>query len=73
MAMAFDFPWFVDKYGVHAGFFTYAGICLVATVFFWALVPETKGKSLEEIERHWLAGCVPVAEGEGSRNLREVT
>ena len=55
MAMTIAFPWFVDKYGVHAGFFTYAGICLVATVFFWALVPETKGKSLEEIERHFSA------------------
>jgi SP family arabinose:H+ symporter-like MFS transporter len=50
----FIFPWFVDKYGIHAGFFVYAVICLAATVFFWALVPETKGKSLEEIESFWV-------------------
>jgi SP family arabinose:H+ symporter-like MFS transporter len=48
------FPVYVKEYGVHTGFFTFAGLCLAATVFFWRLVPETKGKSLEEIERHWL-------------------
>jgi MFS transporter, SP family, arabinose:H+ symporter len=51
----FLFPWFVSKYGTHTGFLVYAVICLVATVFFYLLVPETKGKSLEEIQAHWLA------------------
>lgn len=54
MLSAFLFPWYVDRFGMHAGFFTFAAICLVATVFFWLFVPETKGKSLEEIERHWM-------------------
>jgi SP family arabinose:H+ symporter-like MFS transporter len=49
----FLFPWYVDRYGMHTGFFTFAAICLVATLFFWKFVPETKGKSLEEIARHW--------------------
>lgn len=52
---AFFFPWYVERFGMHAGFFTFAAICFVATIFYWAMVPETKGKSLEEIERHWLA------------------
>ncbi len=51
---AFLFPWFVNRFGMHTGFFTFSIICLVATVFFCKLVPETKGKSLEEIERFWL-------------------
>jgi len=52
---AFLFPWFVARFGMHLGFFTFAGICAVATVFFWRLVPETKGKSLEEIEGFWVS------------------
>jgi len=51
---AFLFPWFAARFGMHAVFLTFAGICLVATVFFWRFVPETKGKSLEEIEEYWL-------------------
>ncbi|MBN2293472.1 MAG: sugar porter family MFS transporter [Pirellulales bacterium] len=52
-ASAFLFPWYVANFGMHTGFFTFSLICLLATIFFWWLVPETKGKSLEEIERHW--------------------
>jgi len=49
----FLFPWYVERFGVHTGFFTFAAICAVATAFFWRLVPETKGKSLEQIESYW--------------------
>ena len=50
---AFLFPWFVQQTSVGASFFTFAGFCLIATVFFYRFIPETKGKSLEEIEQHW--------------------
>ena len=53
MLSAFLFPWYVERYGVHTGFLTFAAICLIATLFFWRFVPETKGKTLEEISKHW--------------------
>jgi SP family arabinose:H+ symporter-like MFS transporter len=51
---AYLFPWYVATFGMHTGFFTFAAICFIATVFFWRFVPETKNKSLEEIEEMWL-------------------
>lgn len=54
------FPWFVERFGMAAVFFVAAGLCGVATAFFRAVLPETKGKSLEAIERMWLT---PAATG----------
>ena len=31
----------------------YGGICILAAVFVWRLVPETKGKTLEDMSRLW--------------------
>jgi MFS transporter, SP family, arabinose:H+ symporter len=50
---AFLFPVIVEKAGMGTSFFIFAGFCLVGTIFFYRLVPETKGKSLEEIEKYW--------------------
>ncbi len=51
--VAFIFPWYVSKIGMNFGFFTFAFMCLMAAIFFYLYVPETKGKSLEEIEKYW--------------------
>jgi SP family xylose:H+ symportor-like MFS transporter len=34
-------------------YFLFASVCLIAILFVWRLVPETKGKSLEEMEQIW--------------------
>jgi MFS family permease len=50
---AFAFPWVVERFGMAAAFLAAAGICGVATAFFFRTVPETKGRSLEAIEAGW--------------------
>jgi SP family xylose:H+ symportor-like MFS transporter len=47
-------PWLVQTFHRGFPFWLYGAFCAVLLVFVWAFVPETKGKTLEEIERHWL-------------------
>jgi magnesium-transporting ATPase (P-type) len=41
----------LESLGSAGTFWMFAGICIVATVFVFFVVPETKGKSLEEIQQ----------------------
>ncbi len=43
--LSYGFHWFT--YGL------YGAICILAAVFVWKLVPETKGKSLEDMSKLW--------------------
>ena len=43
----------VNAIGVSGAFWLYAVICIFTFGFVWRAVPETKGKTLEEIERSW--------------------
>ncbi|OJV18059.1 MAG: hypothetical protein BGO21_14700 [Dyadobacter sp. 50-39] len=45
------FPVMNQYFGVPVTFLTHAAICLVYYFFIRTSVPETKGKSLEEIEK----------------------
>lgn len=47
------FPRMLDRFAGNT-FHIYAAMCALCFVFVAAWVPETKGKSLEEIERSWL-------------------
>jgi len=46
--------WLIDKFHHAFPFWLYGFLCAVLVLVMWLLVPETKGKSLEEIEKHWL-------------------
>ena len=46
-------PWMFERLGQAATFWVYAVMCAVAFVFLASSIPETKGKTLEEIERSW--------------------
>ncbi len=46
------FPWMIEALG-NGTFYLFSGICALAVLFVFTMVVETKGKSLEEIERMW--------------------
>lgn len=46
-----SFPVMKDAWGLPATFLVHAGLCLVYFLFVRVRIPETKGKSLEEIEK----------------------
>jgi sugar porter (SP) family MFS transporter len=48
--VALTFPPLLEALGVGGLFAIYTFICLAAVLFTWLLVPETKGRSLEQIE-----------------------
>lgn len=50
------FPTLLATIGVAGTFGIFAGMCLIGIVFAWLLVPETRGISLERIERHLRSG-----------------
>lgn len=46
-------PWLIGHFNQAFPFWLYALMCGVTVVFVWFFVPETKEKSLEEIEQMW--------------------
>jgi len=44
-----------DSFNGALPYFIFASLCIVAMIFVWILVPETKGKTLEEMEALWAA------------------
>ncbi len=61
MAASFLFPMLADALGLAVVFFVNAGIAALALPFWAFVMPETRGRSLEAIEEHWLAGQSPAA------------
>ncbi|HNU53266.1 MAG TPA: sugar porter family MFS transporter [Verrucomicrobiota bacterium] len=51
--VAQTFPVLVERIGTGTTFWVYGVFCIVAIAFVALFVPETKGRTLEEIERSW--------------------
>lgn len=50
-----SFPPMLDSIGPGITFWIFGGMSLIAFLFTWRVIPETKGKTLEEIESLWSA------------------
>ena len=48
--LTYTFPLLNAALGAAGTFWTYAAVCLAGAVFLWLRLPETKGRTLEEIE-----------------------
>src|SRR6185312_13419145 len=55
LIVTFPFLTMIHALGVTGTFGIYAVLCVVTFVFIWTMVPETKGKTLEQIQREWEA------------------
>lgn len=58
--VALGFPPLLEAFGVGTLFAGFALICLFAWVFAWRVVPETKGRTLEQIEDDFRTSSIPV-------------
>lgn len=47
--------WLLEKFHHAFPFWLYGIFCVALVTFVWRFVPETKGKTLEEIEKHWMS------------------
>jgi SP family galactose:H+ symporter-like MFS transporter len=56
MVVAMTFLSLLEFAGTGATFLVYAGVCLAALIFSWFMVPETRGRSLAQIEANLHAG-----------------
>ena len=63
LIVAVTFLTLTQVLGKSATFWLYGAISIAAWLFAFFLVPETKGKTLEQIEAHWQAGTKPKASG----------
>jgi len=48
-----DNVWLTDKFHHGFSYWIYGIMAVLSALFVWKLVPETKGKSLEDIEHLW--------------------
>ncbi len=53
LAVSITFLTLIGVAGKPGTFWIYAFLGILAFIFCWKLVPETKGKTLEQIERYW--------------------
>jgi SP family xylose:H+ symportor-like MFS transporter len=48
-----DNAWLTEKFNHGFSYWIYSLMCLLGALFVYKFIPETKGKTLEEIEKFW--------------------
>jgi len=48
-----DNAWLIEQFNHGFSYWIYSLMCILAAIFVYKFIPETKGKSLEEIEKFW--------------------
>jgi SP family galactose:H+ symporter-like MFS transporter len=59
LGVAVTFLSLVNAVGRSSTFWIYGAITVCAWIFIYKLMPETKGKTLEQIEAYWRSGGSP--------------
>lgn len=54
-----DNTWLTEQFNHGFAYWIYGAFAFLAAWFVWKVVPETKGRSLEEIEAIWAGGTAP--------------
>ncbi len=62
--VSLSFPFLLSRLKGYS-FVIYGSMCLLCLLFVWKYLRETKGKSLEQIEREFTGRCLSEAPGEG--------
>jgi SP family galactose:H+ symporter-like MFS transporter len=57
--ISFTFLSLVNSIGIATTFWFYSAVCIAGLIWGYYYIPETKGKTLEQIEKHWRAGGKP--------------
>jgi MFS family permease len=53
-ALTYSFPWLNGRFGTANVFWLYALICVAGFVYILRMLPETKGRTLEQIQHFWM-------------------
>ncbi len=61
--IAFAFPIALEKVGLNSTFFTFAAINALAVLIMFKFLPETRGKTLEEVEVGVTTGAIYIVKG----------
>lgn len=61
------FPGLYASTGLHGTYAIYCGVLVYSLAIIWFMLPETKGKTLQQIEEHF-RGTVVVVKGNGDEN-----